>query len=63
MIAITGDTYPVRDQLSRMGCEYDRRAKLWYAPKHIAGAVQKLVAGQRYTCLKKRRLQSWKRAE
>ncbi|HOE18643.1 MAG TPA: hypothetical protein PLU95_09290 [Syntrophales bacterium] len=46
-IAIVGNTFPVREELRAMGCEWDRRAQLWYAPKSQAEAAQKLVSSRR----------------
>jgi hypothetical protein len=46
-IAIVGNTFPVREELRAMGCEWDRRAQLWYAPKDKAAAAQKLVSSYR----------------
>jgi len=46
-IAIVGNTFPVREELRAMGCEWDRRAQLWYAPKDKAAAAQKLVSSRR----------------
>ncbi len=46
-IAIVGNTFPVREELRAMGCEWDQRAQLWYAPKSQAAAAQKLVSSCR----------------
>ena len=46
-IAIVGNTFPVREQLQAMGCVWDQRARLWYAPKGTAEAAQKLVSSRR----------------
>lgn len=32
MLAITGDTYDVRDQLKALGCRWDEEQRLWLAP-------------------------------
>jgi hypothetical protein len=47
MIAITGNTYPVKDQLLAMGCWWNGQAKLWYAPDCVADAARKLVKSHR----------------
>lgn len=32
MIAVTGNTYPVRDRLRALGCRWDAHQKCWMAP-------------------------------
>ena len=49
MVAITGNTYHVRNELRAMGCKWDGQAKLWYAPPHVAAAAQKLVKNRKRT--------------
>lgn len=43
MIAITGNTYPVKDQLKAMGGKWDSAAKAWMVPDDVAEQAQKLV--------------------
>ncbi len=45
MALITGNTYPVRDQLKAMGCRWNAAAKAWEAPESVAEKAAALVCG------------------
>lgn len=49
MIAISGNTYPVKDELKALGGRWDADAKAWMVPDAKAAAARALVAdrGQR----------------
>lgn len=42
---ITGNTYPVKDQLKALGGKWDPKAKGWLVPDDKADAARKLVGG------------------
>ena len=44
-ILITGNTYPVRDQIRALGGTWDAAAKGWRVPADKADEARKLVAG------------------
>jgi hypothetical protein len=44
MVEVTGNTYPVRDQLRALGGEWDSIAKVWRVPASRLEAAQALVA-------------------
>ena len=44
-IAITGNTYPVKDQLKALGARWDADTKAWMVPASQAAAARALVAG------------------
>lgn len=46
MTPITGNTYPVKDQLRALGCKWDAARKCWMAPDEIAAKALALVSGQ-----------------
>lgn len=43
-VAITGNTYPVKDKLSALGGRWDGELKAWMVPADKADAARKLVA-------------------
>jgi len=43
MARITGNSFPVKDQLKAMGCKYEGWAKAWFCPVDKAGAAQAIV--------------------
>jgi hypothetical protein len=45
MIAIIGNTYPVRDQLKALGGKWDPAKKAWLVPAGRADEARRLVAG------------------
>jgi hypothetical protein len=45
MIAVTGNTYPVKDALRALGGTWDKRAKAWLVPDDKAQEARALVAG------------------
>lgn len=44
-VAISGNTYPVKDQLRAMGGKWDADRKAWMVPESSAERAQALVAG------------------
>lgn len=46
---ITGNTYPVRDQLRALGGTWDAAAKGWRVPADKADAARRLVSGSART--------------
>lgn len=42
---ITGNTYPVKDQIKALGGRWDSKAKGWNVPADKAAEAQALVAG------------------
>jgi hypothetical protein len=44
-VLITGNTYPVKDQLRAMGGRWDAEAKGWAVPADKADAARALVSG------------------
>lgn len=45
MVAITGNTYPVKDQIKALGGTWDAAAKAWLVPEAVADKVRLLVSG------------------
>jgi hypothetical protein len=45
MISITGNTYPVKDQLKALGGKWDAPNKAWIVPEDKADAARALVVG------------------
>lgn len=45
MIAITGNTFPVKEQLKALGGRWDATAKAWNVPEERADEARALVAG------------------
>lgn len=45
MVAITGNTYPVKDQLKSLGARWNPDQKAWMIPEDKADEARKLVAG------------------
>ncbi len=45
VVAITGNTYPVKDQLKALGGRWNPDRKCWMVPEQNAAAAQGLVAG------------------
>lgn len=43
-VLVTGNTYPVRVQLAKLGGEWDKLAKGWRVPADKADEARKLVA-------------------
>lgn len=43
--AITGNTYPVKDQIKALGGKWDADAKCWMVPDAKADEARRLVAG------------------
>ena len=46
MIAITGNTYPVKDELKRLGARWDAAAKVWMVPVAKAAEARFVVEQQ-----------------
>lgn len=44
-IAISGNTYPVKDQIKALGGRWNPTSKAWMVPADKADAARKLVAG------------------
>jgi len=44
-IAITGNTYPVKDQLKALGGRWDAARKAWMVPEDKADKARALVSG------------------
>lgn len=44
-VAISGNTYPVKDQLRALGARWDADQKAWLVPADRATQAQALVAG------------------
>ena len=44
-VAISGNTYPVKDQLKAMGARWNAEAKAWMVPAEKAEAARSLVTG------------------
>lgn len=42
---ITGNTYPVKDQIKALGARWDAAAKGWWVPNESAEEAQRLVSG------------------
>lgn len=45
MVAISGNTYPVKDQIKALGGRWDADRKVWMVPDDQAQAARNLVAG------------------
>jgi hypothetical protein len=45
MTAITGNTYPVKDQIKALGGRWNQDIKAWMVPDEKADAVRVLVSG------------------
>lgn len=45
MTAITGNTYPVKDQIKALGGKWDADRKAWMVPDDQADAAKALVSG------------------
>ena len=48
-IAITGNTYPVRDRLKALGANWNPDAKAWMVDAAKAGEAQRIVAGASFS--------------
>lgn len=46
MIAISGNTYPVKDQLKALGGRWDAASKCWQVPEEQAAVARVLVDEQ-----------------
>ncbi len=44
-VAITGNTYPVKEQIKALGGRWNADRKVWLVPADKASAAQALVAG------------------
>lgn len=44
-IAVTGNTYPVKDQLKALGARWNADAKAWMVTADKAAEAQRIVAG------------------
>jgi hypothetical protein len=44
-VLVTGNTYPVKDQIKALGGRWDAASKGWRVPADKAAAAQALVAG------------------
>jgi hypothetical protein len=44
-VAITGNTFPVKDEIKQLGGKWDANQKAWMVPLEKAAEAQKLVAG------------------
>jgi hypothetical protein len=45
MIAVTGNTFPVKDQIKALGGRWNADLKAWMVPDAKAAEAQKLIAG------------------
>ncbi len=45
MVAVTGNTYPVKDQIKALGGRWNAEAKTWMVPDAKAIEAQAIVAG------------------
>ncbi len=45
MIAITGNTYPVKNQLKALGARWNPDQKAWMVREELAAAARQIVAG------------------
>ena len=43
LVAINGNTYPIKDQLRALGGKWDAANKVWMVPQERASEAQKLV--------------------
>lgn len=48
MVEITGNTYPVRDQLKALGGVWNKSRKCWMVPADKADAAMQLAGPNRY---------------
>lgn len=44
-VAITGNTFPVKDEIKQLGGKWDAAQKAWIVPKENASKAQELVNG------------------
>jgi hypothetical protein len=49
-VAISGNTYPVKDQIKALGGRWDGVLKVWRVPADKADAARQLVNGGKYSC-------------
>lgn len=49
LVAVTGNTYPVKDQLKALGARWNPDAKAWMVAADKAEAARKIVAGTAQT--------------
>jgi hypothetical protein len=45
LVAVTGNTYPVKDQLKALGARWNPEAKAWMVAADKADAARRIVAG------------------
>ena len=45
LVTVTGNTYPVKDQLKALGARWNPDAKAWMVPQAKVDAARKIVAG------------------
>jgi hypothetical protein len=43
MVAVTGNTYPVKEQLKKLGAKWDAESKCWMVPFHSAAQAKAIV--------------------
>ena len=43
-VAITGNTYPVKDELKKLGARWDAANKVWLVPQDQADKAKEIVA-------------------
>lgn len=55
-VAITGNTYPVKDALKAMGARWNADAKAWMVSADKAAAARKIVAGTSDDAARKARI-------
>ena len=46
LVAITGNTYPVKDQLKALGARWNPDSKAWMVPATQADVARRIVAGR-----------------
>lgn len=44
MVAVTGNTYPVKDKLKELGAKWDKDNKQWLVPEDKKAEAEKLVS-------------------
>ena len=44
MVQITGNTYPVKDEIKKLGGKWDADAKVWLVPSDVKDKALELVA-------------------
>lgn len=44
MVAVTGNTYPVKDELKQLGARWDNTARVWMVPQTMLARAQAIVA-------------------